>query len=112
MLRQNGAYCISVIHNTKQDLHNGKAGIVSVLMTKLMLFYGALTVLSPYSPTIRKNMLCIFLQDFLKLNVTQLLIGQIDGLGNQKLYYIQMLLYCTKVKTPHIYSRSKIALIL
>ena len=29
----------------------------------------------PYSPTILENILCLFLQDFVHLNVTQLLIG-------------------------------------
>ena len=29
----------------------------------------------PYSPTILKNNLCLFLQDFVNLNATQLLIG-------------------------------------
>ena len=35
----------------------------------------ALKVLGPYSPTIFQNILCLFLQDFVTLNVTQLLIG-------------------------------------
>ena len=32
-------------------------------------------VQGPYSPTVLKNILCLFLQDFVNVNVTQLLIG-------------------------------------
>ena len=51
-----------------------------------------------YSPTILKKMLCLFLQDFINLNATQLLIGlaEQNGLANQKLCYIQMLLNTEK----------------
>ena len=41
-----------------------------------------------YSPTICKNTVYLFLQDFVNLKVTQYLIG----LANQKLYYFQILL--------------------
>ena len=50
--------------NVMQDLHSYLAFLTL-----------SQTSLGPYSPTILKNILCIFPQDFVNSNVTQLLIG-------------------------------------
>ena len=49
--------------------------------------YSPTILQGPNSPTILKNILCLFSKDFVNLNETQLY-----GLANQKLCYIQMLL--------------------
>ena len=53
--------------------------------------------LSPYSPTILKNIIRLFLQDFVILNVTQLLIGQTIRFSQSEAVLHSKAANCTKI---------------
>ena len=50
----------------------------------------------PYSPTILKNILCCFVQDLQIGMEHNFWFAKLNGLANQKLCYIQMLLHIEK----------------